>query len=87
MEEAIHNFKSSPIIMGIDMVFIIIMGHGYQKSDITHFVGTDNKSVSTAWIEEQFDNAHCKPLQKRPKIIMYQTCRYVLQVHLFLEFL
>ncbi|KAF2903099.1 hypothetical protein ILUMI_03087 [Ignelater luminosus] len=75
MEKVIYNFKSSPKVMGIDMVFIIIMGHGYQKLDITHIIGSDNKSVSTAWIEQQFDNAHCKPLQKRPKIIMYQTCR------------
>ncbi|KAF5273982.1 hypothetical protein FQA39_LY01098 [Lamprigera yunnana] len=73
----VTNFKMSSKIVGCDMAFIIIMGHGKTNKciDISEVIGTDNESVSSKWIEEQFNNMNCRALQNKPKIFMYQMCR------------
>ncbi|KAK4875469.1 hypothetical protein RN001_011891 [Aquatica leii] len=75
--DVVREFKSSPNIVGCDMVFVIVMGHGETEkcSDVAEVIGTDNETVSTRWIEEQFNNINCKALQNKPKIFMYQMCR------------
>ncbi|KAK5644892.1 hypothetical protein RI129_006192 [Pyrocoelia pectoralis] len=75
--DVILQFKSSPELVGCDMIFVIVMAHGTINKDVnvSEIIGSDNNVVSTKWIEEQFTNRECKILQNKPKIFMYQMCR------------
>lgn len=59
-------------------------GTGNERSDSTEVVGIDNELLHTAWILEQFDNDSCSSLAGKPKIFIFQCCRYA-RVSNFIE--
>lgn len=61
----------------VDMVFVFIMSHGHRGDHDTSIVGFDGKNLDTTWVEDQFNNKACPSMQKKPKIFIYQLCRYI----------
>lgn len=73
----IHNFSKNPILKTVDMMFIFVMSHGDQDNGDTNIVCSDGLKIDTSTIEDAFDNKKCLYMQKKPKIFVYQVCRYL----------
>lgn len=58
-----------------DLCIVIIMSHGEENNGELTILDQDEKPLSTAWIEEQFNNINFSIMHGKPKIFIYQCCR------------
>lgn len=79
MEKIIMNYKNESSLKQVDINIVVIMSHGTGKErhDSTEVVGIDDKLLPTTWILEQFTNDNCPHLSNKPKIFIFQCCRWV----------
>jgi len=74
--KAIRDFRKNKILEEVDSCFIIIMSHGKEGGFFTadtHYEFMHEKDVT-----EQFNNSSCPALIGKPKVFIYQYCRYTI---------
>ncbi|XP_059363444.1 caspase-2-like isoform X2 [Carassius carassius] len=54
-----------------DCTVVCLLSHGVEGS----VYGTDGQLLELDWVFKIFDNAHCPPLQNKPKMFFIQACR------------
>ena len=55
-----------------DSTFVFVMSHGDEKG----FVTRDGELIEKEYVCDVLNNKNSKPLLGKPKIIVFQTCRY-----------
>lgn len=75
----IKNYTKKSSLKNYDINVVVVMSHGNGKntSDSTFILGKDGQYVQTTSIIEQFSNENCKYLCNKPKIFIFQCCRWV----------
>ncbi|XP_044731660.1 caspase Dronc-like [Chrysoperla carnea] len=72
---------SNTLLSEVDSCFVIVMSHGGEdrSPEETIFWTHDNYKIKASEIIESFSNSNCVLLQDKPKIIIFQVCRGVLE--------
>lgn len=62
----------------MDCIVVAVMSHGKSgpAKENTLIVTSDLQYISTSWIIDQFDHDNCKALIGKPKIFIFQMCRW-----------
>ncbi|KAG8201446.1 hypothetical protein JTE90_024316 [Oedothorax gibbosus] len=76
MRESLEKFAANDWTK-VDSCIIIILSHGDTSDNQDMIYGVNNIGISKMDIYEMFDNRHCKQLQDKPKIFIFQACRGV----------
>lgn len=102
MTDVIKNFSKHDDLGKVDSCFVIVTSHGTEGQDTedkennTEIQGMDYTSVSKQENYEKvlcedfcnyFTAEACPQLAEKPKIFIYQVCRYVVLLKLFLAVL
>lgn len=84
IKEEVKAFSKRPDLRRVDSAFIIISSHGDGEhgKQVTEIQGIDYKlseyeNVFCTDIIDYFTAAQCPLLQNKPKIFIFQTCRFV----------
>lgn len=82
MKQTIDHFvddRKNAMLRRTDCVVVAVMSHGEEGStkESSQIVTSDIKYLSVAWILEQFNSRNCPALINKPKIFIFQICRYV----------
>lgn len=75
--KAIREFRSNEELNSVDSCIVIIMSHGRDEKS---FFTSDNLYLSVNEVVERFSNRECPALKGKPKIFIFQYCRYVIIV-------
>lgn len=93
MRRTIQDFSratTNPVIKKADCLVIAIMSHGEEgeTKESSQVVTSDGRYLPVSWILEQFNNINCPEFQNKPKIFIFQICRYdscqTIQLYLYL---
>lgn len=58
------------------MSIVIIMGSGMDSGGVSLDIrGTDDVTVPTSWIIDEFNESNCPGLSGKPKIFIFLSCR------------
>lgn len=61
------------------------MSHGEERKSGQVVLDKSDNGLRTSWIEDQFSNNNCDLFSGKPKIFLYQLCRYLLNI--FVDYL
>lgn len=84
METVIKNFSKDKSNSDYDICIVIIMSHGSEKENDTIIYGIDENYIFSASVINEFTNEFCKSWIEKPKAILFQVCRYILN-YFFME--
>lgn len=86
IREEIKKFSQNPELKNVDSCFVIISGHGYRcsKIDESCICGIsldpyeDEQRGRVYWSEiiSYFSHVSCEALRNKPKVFIFQSCRY-----------
>jgi hypothetical protein len=73
MEKFAHrDYEIAP-----DVGIVIIMSHGEKIDNKTVIIGSDGQGIEEEWIIHQFNNKTCLLFKDKPKILIFNICRYL----------
>lgn len=75
MRTIIESYSQNPILETGDIQVVIIMSHGNGNKE-TYIKTIDGHHLKIEWIVSQFSNNICVKLAEKPKIFIFQCCRY-----------
>lgn len=72
--QALRDFRNMKEHGDVDSCVVVFMSHG---RDDTSFYTSDNSYLTVHDVVERFNNRECPILKGKPKIFIFQFCRYV----------
>lgn len=81
MERIIKEFAADKINSQYDVCLVIVMSHGCEEKNDTAIYGIDENYIFASFIIKQFTNENCESWRDKPKILVFQVCRYLTFFH------